>query len=150
MAKNLLAMQETQVQSLGWEGNGLPTPVFLPEEFHRQRSLVDYSPWGHKESDMTEQQTLTFKQARLCHVSIGLCLSYSLCQKWMTSSSDYAFPKSWTTTVLNRMLSSPVSFLPQCYVATIIILLILQMSTINPICIGVKRIDSREGFGSSS
>ena len=28
--------------------------VFLPEEFHRQRSLEGYSPYGHKESDMTE------------------------------------------------------------------------------------------------
>ena len=32
----------------------LPTPVFSPGEFHGQRSLVDYSPWGHKESDTTE------------------------------------------------------------------------------------------------
>ena len=30
------------------------TPVFLPEEFHGQKSLVGYSPWGHKESDMTD------------------------------------------------------------------------------------------------
>ena len=30
------------------------TPVFLPGEFYGQRSLVGYSPWGHKESDMTE------------------------------------------------------------------------------------------------
>ena len=30
-----------------------PTPVFLPREFHGQRSLVGYSPWGHKESDTT-------------------------------------------------------------------------------------------------
>ena len=35
----------------------LPTPVFLPGEFHGQGSLVDYSPWGHKELDMTEQVT---------------------------------------------------------------------------------------------
>ena len=28
-----------------------PTPVVLPEESHGQRSLVGYSPWGHKESD---------------------------------------------------------------------------------------------------
>jgi len=28
-----------------------PTPVFLPGEFHGQRSLVGYSPWGQKESD---------------------------------------------------------------------------------------------------
>ena len=32
----------------------LSTPVFFPGEFHGQRSLVCYSPWGLKESDMTE------------------------------------------------------------------------------------------------
>ena len=32
----------------------LPTPVFWPGEFHGQRSLVGYSPWGCKESDTTE------------------------------------------------------------------------------------------------
>ena len=31
-----------------------PTPVFLPGESHGRRSLVGYSPWGCKESDMTE------------------------------------------------------------------------------------------------
>ena len=31
-----------------------PTPVFLPGEYHGQRSLVGYSPGGHKESDTTE------------------------------------------------------------------------------------------------
>ena len=36
------------------EGNGKPTPVFLPGEFHGWRSLVGYSPRGHKESDTTE------------------------------------------------------------------------------------------------
>jgi len=34
-----------------------PTPVFLPGESHRQRSLVGYSPWGCKELDRTEQTT---------------------------------------------------------------------------------------------
>ena len=37
----------------GWQ----PTPVFLPREFYGQRSLTGYSPWGHKESDMTEWLT---------------------------------------------------------------------------------------------
>ena len=37
----------------------LPTPVSLPGEFHGQRSLVGYSPWGHKELDMTKQLTLS-------------------------------------------------------------------------------------------
>ena len=31
-----------------------PTPVFLPGESHKQRSLVGYSPWSHKELDLTE------------------------------------------------------------------------------------------------
>ena len=35
-------------------GEGQPPPVFLPGEFCGQRSLVGYSLWGHKESDMTE------------------------------------------------------------------------------------------------
>ena len=35
-------------------GKWQPTPVFLPGEFHGQRSLVGYSPWGLKESDMTK------------------------------------------------------------------------------------------------
>ena len=34
------------------------TPVFLPGEFHGQRSLAGYSPWGHKELDMTEWLTI--------------------------------------------------------------------------------------------
>ena len=37
------------------EGNGHP---FLPGEFCAQRSLAGYSPWGHKESDMTEYCSL--------------------------------------------------------------------------------------------
>ena len=53
---------ETWVQSLGWEDplerGQLPTPVFLPGEFHGQRSLVGYSPWGHKESNIAEQLSL--------------------------------------------------------------------------------------------
>ena len=37
-----------------WRRKWQPTPVFLPGESHGQRSLVGYSPWGHKESVMTE------------------------------------------------------------------------------------------------
>ena len=32
-----------------------PTPVFLPGELHGERSLAGYSPWGCKDSDMTER-----------------------------------------------------------------------------------------------
>ena len=37
------------------------TPVFLPGESHGQRSLVGYSPWSRKESDMTERLRHTQK-----------------------------------------------------------------------------------------
>ena len=58
MVKNPQAMQETRVPPLdredALEREWPPTPVFLPGEFHGQRSLVGYSPRGHKESDTTE------------------------------------------------------------------------------------------------
>ena len=38
-----------------WRRAWQPTPVFLPGEFQGQRSLAGYSPWGCKESDMTER-----------------------------------------------------------------------------------------------
>ena len=41
-------------RKIPWRREWLPTPGFLPGEFHGQRSLEGYSPWGHKESDMTE------------------------------------------------------------------------------------------------
>ena len=60
--KNLPAMQETGVQSLGQEDplekEWLPAPMFLPGESHGQRSPVGYSPRGHKESDTTQRLTL--------------------------------------------------------------------------------------------
>ena len=42
-----------------WRWEWQPTPVFLTEEFHGQRSPVGYSPWDCKESDTTEQLTLS-------------------------------------------------------------------------------------------
>ena len=52
MVKNPPAVQEMWVSSLGEEDplekGMLPTPVFFPGESHGQRSLVGYSPWGHR------------------------------------------------------------------------------------------------------
>ena len=54
-----LQTQETQsfdlwIRKIPWRRKWQPTPVFLPEKFHGQRSLAGYSPWGHKDSDTTE------------------------------------------------------------------------------------------------
>ena len=57
VVKNLPAKQETRVCSLGQEDplkkETATAPVFLPGKSHGQRSLVGYSPWCRKESDMT-------------------------------------------------------------------------------------------------
>ena len=47
------------VRKIPWRRKWQSNPVFLPEDFHGQRSPVGYSLWGHKESDMTEQLTDT-------------------------------------------------------------------------------------------
>ena len=58
MVKNLPAMWEAQVRSLGQEDPlekrvATHSSVF-PRGFHGQWSLAGYRPWGHKGSDMTE------------------------------------------------------------------------------------------------
>ena len=66
MTKNLPAMRRSGFDP--WVGKipegreWLPTPVFLCEEFHGQRSLAGYNPWGCKESDTTERLTLTYRK----------------------------------------------------------------------------------------
>ena len=63
VVKNLPAVQETQVRSLGQEDpleKGMATHSSIPAfwKSHGQRSLVDYSSWGCKESDMTERLSM--------------------------------------------------------------------------------------------
>ena len=71
-------MQETCVQSLGWEDplekRMATTPVFFPREFHGQRSLAGYSPWGCKESDSTQQ--LTHKHVRIATTELFVFSCY--------------------------------------------------------------------------
>ena len=63
MIKNPPACRRTGfnpwVGKIPWRREWQPTPLFLPEQFHGQRSLADPSPWGCKESDTIEQLTLT-------------------------------------------------------------------------------------------
>ena len=62
MVKNLPAVQETQVQSLGLEDPlEIPTPVFLPGEFHGQRSLAGYSPWVEKSQTQVTHREEKYK-----------------------------------------------------------------------------------------
>ena len=74
MVKNLPAMQERPrfdpwVRKIPWRRDWQPTPVLLPGEFHGQRNLAGYGPWGHKELDTTEQLT----HFRILHCHPGKC-----------------------------------------------------------------------------
>ena len=74
--KNLPVMQETRVHpwigKIPWRRKWHPTPVFLPGEFHGQRSLWGCNPEGHKESDTTEQLIHNQQQASLPRHVVGV------------------------------------------------------------------------------
>ena len=61
-------------QSRKWQ----PTPVLLPGKFHRQRSLVDYNPWGCK--SWTRQSTYTQQWVR---VPLSSSSSTLTCYLWI-------------------------------------------------------------------
>ena len=91
MVKNPPALQQNQVQSLTpedpLEKEMQPTPIFPPGKSPGQRSLADYSPWGHKESDTTE----------------GLSLGYYSKNINASSSTPYSIPSpsSWKYSLFN-------------------------------------------------
>ena len=49
------SLLDSWIRKILWRRAWQPTPVFLPGESHRQRSLEGYKPQGHKESDSTEE-----------------------------------------------------------------------------------------------
>ena len=62
------------VGKISWRREWQPTPVFSPGESHGQRSLAGYSPWGHKELDMTERLNNTKLHLLITWCSILLML----------------------------------------------------------------------------
>ena len=57
------------VRKVPWSRIWHPTPVFPPGKFHGLRSLVGYSPWGHKESDTTEHTAQSIHMSNFCQSS---------------------------------------------------------------------------------
>ena len=78
-------------EKIPWRREWLPTPVFLPREFHEQRGVVGYSPWGHKESDTTERLILLHFHPKTWGFPGGSVIKKSACQcrrcKWHGFSS---------------------------------------------------------------
>ena len=46
---------DSWVGKIPWRRKWQPTPEFLHRISHGQRGLAGYSPWGHKQSDVTER-----------------------------------------------------------------------------------------------
>ena len=72
-------MQETPLRFLGQEDllekEMQATQVFLSGKSHGQRSLVSYTPWDLKESDMTNQPTLLLFIIYNIYLDMGLDLT---------------------------------------------------------------------------
>ena len=96
-----------------WKRAWQPTPVFLPEKSHGQRSLVGYSPESHKESDTTEAtqhaHEILFIMARQWMLQIGETSKLVNFQKApkLKSCSIVAYEKyyAYVTTNLKNSLS---------------------------------------------
>ena len=106
-------MQETWIQPLGQEDplerKWQPIPVFLPGKSGGQRRLMDYSPWDHKESDMTEwlnnYRSLVSHSNEVCHR-----VPFSSCQG--KSSSILSFCTSLSMGK-SSLLAQTVNSLPE-------------------------------------
>ena len=84
----------TFVEFQAWRRKWQSTPVFLPGEFHGQRSLASCSPWGCKESDMTEglTQRLSSVQSFIC-VRLFATPRTAACQASLSITSSQSLLK---------------------------------------------------------
>ena len=82
MVKHLPTMWETHISSwvrkILWRRKWQPTPVLLPGKSHGWRSMVGFSPWGHKEWDMTEQLHIHFVNMVYHKIKAHLIMMYDL------------------------------------------------------------------------
>ena len=69
----------------------LQTPIFLPIQFHGQRSLAGYSPWGHKELDTAEPLTLSLSLF-IAWVRAFKISCHPFCTQEQTFFSSSSFP----------------------------------------------------------
>ena len=103
VVKNLPTMQETWVWSLDqedpWRRKWQPTPVFLLGESHGERSLADFSPWGHKKLDTTEWLNTHTQTHIFVHLFCFLDSTYK-----------------WTYTIFIFLCLSSLSIIPSRFI----------------------------------
>ena len=80
LVKNLPAMRETWVSSLGWEdplGKGMPThSSILAWRIPWMEKPGRYSPWSRKESDTTEKLTQAHTHTQSMSETLGISRNY--------------------------------------------------------------------------
>ena len=96
MVKNLLVIQETWVRSLGWKdpvekGMATHSSILLPGEIHGI-FLVGFGPWGHNESDTTEQlmHFHTSISNLNCKLSFMICHNIFIGTRLLSNTLTYA------------------------------------------------------------
>ena len=115
--KEMQKMQiDPWVQKIPWSRKWQPTPVFLPGKFHGQRSLVGCSPWGHTESDTTEQLHFYFSmlpKALLTSHSRISSTRWLIMPLWLSRSSrPFLYSSSVYSCHLSLISSASVRSLP--------------------------------------
>ena len=130
------------VGKMPWRRAWQPTQVFLPRESHGQRSLVGYSPWGHKWLDTTEATShLCTKQveylfssvqfshsvvsdslrdfpnscpsSQWCHPTISFSvISFSSCLQFFLASESFLMSQFFTSVGQSIGASASASVLP--------------------------------------
>ena len=94
------------VRKIPWRRKQQPTPVLLPGKFHGWRSLLGYSPWGHKESDTTEWLHFLFLTLTVKKKKVWLNSSCSYTSKW-NYKRTWACIGIWQCYKMHPSLMSP-------------------------------------------
>ena len=78
-----------------------PTPVLLLGKSHGWRSMVGYSPWGRRESDMTEQLHFFTSSDQMYVINfLALCAFFQNIMDLDSFSAQYSFPlEKWSTPI---------------------------------------------------
>ena len=129
-------MQEILIQSLGWEDplkkEMASHTSILTWGNHGERSLLGYSPWGGKESDMTEQLTLLVSHhtsdnsdskfssvQSLSHVRLSVTSWTAASQASLSITNPWGFLKFMSIELVmpsnHRILCHPPLLLPSIF-----------------------------------
>ena len=101
------------VGKIPWRREWLPTAVFVPGEFHGQRSLVSYTPWGGKELGTTEQLSTSPVQVAQPAGMVSRDAVRHKSLNWGPSTCSLS--RVWAEWVTQRATEKRISILDQKY-----------------------------------